>query len=528
MEQPAPPATASSTYDEVPYAAAAFAQSHPDRLATLARLLGLTPPALDTCRVLELGCASGDNVIPMAVTMPNATFVGVDLSLRQIEQGRQTANALKLPNIELRHEDIADIDDSYGRFDYIIAHGVYSWVPEPVREKLLAICHDNLAGNGVAYVSYNTLPGWRMRGMIRDMMVYHSRQFQGPRQQIEQARALLDFLAQSVPANTPYGMMLKQELDGIRTQPDAYIYHDHLEVVNEPVYFHEFEAAARRHGLQYLADVEFSTMLVTNFPPPVAETLMRLGTDLVRAEQYMDFMRNRMFRQSLLVRDESTINRKIQGGPMYGFQIASRGRSESARPSLAAGVVETYIGDKGMLKAGAPISKAAMLVLGGQWPVSIPFERLVEEARAKLGATAGDDKARPDDAVVLGGDMLQAYSIEAVELHVASPQMCLAPSTRPVASPLARLQAARGAVVTSLRHEPTRIDGFCQRLLPLLDGTRDRAMLVEALVREAAAARPETPPHGDQVASASSSRETMQRGVESALANLGRAALLIE
>jgi tRNA/tmRNA/rRNA uracil-C5-methylase (TrmA/RlmC/RlmD family) len=116
----------------------------------------------------------GDNLVPMALGLPAARFVGVDLSPRQVEVAQRTIAALGLSNIEFREADIAAIDASWGEFDYVIAHGVYSWVPEPVRERLLALCNANLAANGVAYVSYNTNPGWRVHGMIRDMMIYHA------------------------------------------------------------------------------------------------------------------------------------------------------------------------------------------------------------------------------------------------------------------------------------------------------------------------------------------------------------------
>ena len=103
----------SSSYDEMPYINKAFPQTHPDRLATLARLFGVATPDIDTCRVLELGCASGDNLIPMAMSLPNARFVGIDNSRRQIEQGARTASTLRLRNIELRHGDIAEVDAAY-------------------------------------------------------------------------------------------------------------------------------------------------------------------------------------------------------------------------------------------------------------------------------------------------------------------------------------------------------------------------------------------------------------------------------
>ena len=207
---------------------------------------------------------------------------------------------------------------------------------------MLAICRDNLAPNGVAFVSYNTLPGWHMRGMIRDMMVYHSSQFQGATQKVRQARALLDFLAQSTPTTTSYGMTLRQELDAIRNEPDAYLFHDHLEEINDPFYFHQFADAARRHELQYLAEADFGDMLLSKFPPKVAETLTRIAQDVIRMEQYMDFVRNRLFRQTLLVHRGAPIWRKVDGRMVKGLLVSSAVKPESAAPVLTQGVSEAF------------------------------------------------------------------------------------------------------------------------------------------------------------------------------------------
>jgi cyclopropane fatty-acyl-phospholipid synthase-like methyltransferase len=180
-----------TSYDEVPYVNQSFPQTHPDRLATLATLFGVAKADIDHARVLELGSASGDNLIPMALGLPGSQFLGIDLSERQTEQGRDIVRTLGIDNIELRHADIADVDDSYGRFDYIICHGVYSWVPMAIQEKILDICRRNLAPQGVAYISYNTLPGRYMQAMARDMMVYHSRELPDAKTRVQEARALL-------------------------------------------------------------------------------------------------------------------------------------------------------------------------------------------------------------------------------------------------------------------------------------------------------------------------------------------------
>ncbi len=162
-----------TSYDVVPYFSAPFQATHPDRLATVATLFGLKPAPAERSRVLELGCAGGGNLIPMAVALPGSQFLGIDQSSRQVDQGQEIIAGLGLKNIALRVASLLDIDESYGTFDYIICHGVYSWVRENVQDKILEICATRLAPTGVAYVSYNTLPGWHMQGMIRDMMCYH-------------------------------------------------------------------------------------------------------------------------------------------------------------------------------------------------------------------------------------------------------------------------------------------------------------------------------------------------------------------
>ena len=197
-------AAASTSYDQVPYASLAFPQTHPDRLATIARMFGLSPADVGRCRVLELGSASGGNLVPMAANLPDADFVGMDLSRRQVDEARRIIASLGLTNIRVEHASILDIDESWGTFDYVLCHGVYSWVDPPVQEKILQVCSANLALQGVAYVSYNTYPGWHMREAVRHMMRYHARQFEEPAEQIEQARALLTFLASASQQSGPY------------------------------------------------------------------------------------------------------------------------------------------------------------------------------------------------------------------------------------------------------------------------------------------------------------------------------------
>ena len=442
-----------SSYDAVPYESLPFAQTHPDRLATLAHLFGLTPPPLAHCRVLELGCAGGGNLIPMALAMPGAQFVGVDLSSVQVAQGQALIDALGLRNIRLLACSITDIDATLGRFDYIVTHGVYSWVPEPVQEKILAICAEQLSDHGVAYVSYNTLPGWHMRGMVRDLMRYHAMPFADPGQRVAQARGIVDFLAQWVPAqDNAYGLLLQRELQTLRSAPDYYVLHEHLEDINEPLYFHQFAQRAAQHGLQYLAEADVSSMLASNLPPEVSTTLAKISNDVIRQEQFMDFLRNRSFRQTLLVRQGQPVNRTLTPGRVQALWIGASLQADSPAPDLAdlsTRREEVFRGAHGgLLKTPNPVTKAAMRVLAQHGPGTLAFDNLLAQAlrllHAAPPAAAATTITAPalDAQAVLASDLLQCHLAGLVELHAAPAPYAsptdLRPHFLPCASPLVR------------------------------------------------------------------------------------------
>ena len=246
-----------SSYDQVPYPRASYRETHPDSLAAIATLFGMDPAPVERCRVLELACAAGGNLIPMASALPNSEFVGLDLSARQIALGQAVIATLGLRNIRLEQADILDVGAEQGPFDYLIAHGLYSWVPPPVRDQMLALCGLLLRPNGVAVVSYNAQPGGHARRMLRDMMLFHARHESEPQQRVAAARALLPALLEAPPADLPdYAAFLREGQDLLANVPDALVYHEFLAEVNEPIPLHEFVERAAGHGLQYLADAQ--------------------------------------------------------------------------------------------------------------------------------------------------------------------------------------------------------------------------------------------------------------------------------
>ena len=518
---------AAQAYDEFPYEGYSFPLTHPERLATVATLFGMQPPPVATARVLELGCGTGGNLIPMAISLPGASFTGYDLSGVQVQRAAETIRALDLKNIAIEQRNILDVTSEPSRYDYVICHGVYSWVPENVQEKILSICRESLSENGVALVSYNTYPGWHMRESIRGMMRYHARQFEDARVQVTQSRALLDFLVKSVDSEkTSYGMYLASELKLLSSCDDYYIAHEHLERWNAPVYFHQFVERLARHELQYLGESEFSTMVVKNLAAPVAEALSKGIRDVLRMEQYMDFIRNRTFRSTLLCHRERQLDRNVDSARVARLFVAGALEPLDGKADVRTAQQESFKALNGVqLQTAVPLTRAAIRILSSAWPRAIAFSDLVASALRLAGST--DPGVGPAAEQRLAADLLQLYAANAVELHsLPSPFVTSVPE-KPRTSALVRLQASQGARVTNLRHESLRVNDVERKVLGLLDGARGRSEVIEGLMAAVAAGDLSLKRDQQPIADPADRLEQLGRFYDQMLPQLGRKALLL-
>ncbi len=524
--------TAPNAYDEISYPGQPYAQAHPDRLATMARLFGMTPATVERCRVLELGCGDGGNLIPMAYALPESNFVGVDLAARPIANGQSMIAELGLKNISLRQLDLGNVGKDFGEFDYIISHGVYSWIPAVARDKLLAISRAHLAPQGVAYVSYNTYPGGHIREMVREMMQFHVRELTDPQEQMNQARALVKFLSEAETETNSYRQFLKDYLDKVLRRHESSLYHDDLAPINAPILFHKFIAHAAQHDLQYLSEADFFEMQHHTFAPDVSKALQALADEHpIVMEQYLDFLKCRTFRQTLLCRREVRLERKVRAERIKDFHISSPARPVSDEPDVASSKIEEFRGNK---KAAAatdyPVAKAAILYLGQIWPRAIKFDELLAHSRARLNPDASEtNESFAADSEVLSEILLQTFAVGLVELHTHMPHFVEKASEYPVASPLARMQIQKGDIVTTLRHAGLRVeDTLGQRLLVLLDGTRDRAALLKELMDLLETEKAKRVREGKPTDDIQQVVRNLPEQLEKNLAELARLALLVD
>jgi SAM-dependent methyltransferase len=473
-DAPAQP-PAASAYDDVLYSTYAHTSTHPDRLATIAALSGVTAAPVERCRVLEIGCGSGGNLIPMAATLPHSTFVGCDLAAQPIAAGRALAAGLGLTNLSLQQLDLREFPPAPAPFDYIIAHGVYSWIPEDVRAALLAVVARDLAPRGIAFVSYNALPGCHVRRMAWEILGFHVAGIAEPRTRLAEARALIALVADPANRQLPGNMALQQEFRDLAVRSDGALFHDDLAEVNEPFYFHEFAAAAQAHGLRFLGEAEFTMTADADVAPAVRAAVA--GLDVPAREQYLDFVRGRRFRQSLLCHANLAPDRELEPARLAGMSVVAPKLATDR--GLVFPAVAPDAGDPTAPAAdGLDDARAIVHTITAAWPRPVTVQDLARACRARFPDADDDGPVPRRLAEILVG----AYGAGAIELHVHVPPLAAEAGERPVAYEVARAQAAVGSRVTNLWHENVDLDDPCaRRLVALCDGTRDRPALVAAL-----------------------------------------------
>jgi len=462
-------------YDAVPYEGQSNALSHPDTMAAVARLHGLEPPPIARCRVLEVGCSEGANLLPMAATLPEAMFVGCDLSPRAIDAASRAVADLGLSNVILHRADLRELPATLGEFDYIIAHGVYSWVPAPVRDALFDHASRCLSRNGLMFVSYNTYPGCHVRRAAWEIMHRHIDAIEGAAARLDAARVLCKALGEPAMTQVDSDAALRGEFLRLARQSDSALCHDDLAQPNDPVYFRDFVAHAERHGLQFLAEAKLSMMSDAGVAPGIRQLLA--GMDRLSREQYLDFARLRRFRSSLLCRARTGADFVLRPDRLANLLVcASSGVVRAAAEGKLAQV--TAASSLGIPDPNQAADANALL----RWLVEIfprtpPVSEVREWHRERLEKQPRGTPPPPSVEALL----LEACISGVVEAHVWTPALVCDAGERPLASPVARWQARNGEQITNLRHETLTLkDVSARRLLALLDGTRTRDTLAKA------------------------------------------------
>lgn len=460
-------ASTGGAHELLPYASMPYATTQPARLAAIAALHGVDAPAIESARVLELGCAGGGNIIPLAARFPRANFLGIDLAQRHIADGAARIAALGLSNIELVQADINDAP-LRGPFDYILCHGVFSWVPPAAQDGIFRVCQTHLSDTGLAVVSFNVFPGWHLRMAIRDLCLRHAGEDDvAPMAQVARVRASLSGIAANANPKDPYGALLRKEADRIKHRPASYIMGEFLAAHNAPCHILEFGARAKAFDLAYLCEADLEAAV-----PESLNAIVRHGTggnsinDLSH-EQYVDDVTGRTFRSAVLTR-ANVVCRPFDRTELRRLHLSA----DIVHVDAQSGAAQAFKDSSGRAIRTADASVAvALRRLAAAYPDTVSFAELVAEMRADA-----DVQARLLTALSL---LVRTGQVEALSYPN---KVGTASMPRPRLWPLARLEAADGQPwITSQTHVPVMVQPLTAFLAKHLDGVNDREALKRLL-----------------------------------------------
>ena len=494
--------TLDTSYNDIPYMGRVHAQTHIERMALSARVFGIDAVPLETARVLELGCGDGSNIVNMAINLPEATFVGIDGSEVHIERGRAMADHAGASNVRLEAMDITQIQDQFGTFDYIICHGVFSWVPETVREHILRICREQMSPLGIGYISYNAYPAWKQHEMLRDMMRFHAFRMDDPKEQILQARALVQFLGEHIPdpVGNAYGQFIASQVDFISGLTQEYLYHEYLEAHNQPYWFYEFIKLLDKNALQYLGDTDLSSMINLHWPDETRELLNHISPTQYELEQYMDMLRCRRFRCSLFVHHAREVTRSIEPKLFKDFYYSYKACDKWSTPEPKSTVEaiqeeDTESSDaqtepttsKDIIAALPTVAEhndtqsiiqvALFQHLHDMWPKRVHFDDLMTLA----SSVKGEPLSELEELSL--AELLQTlYLKEVIHAHLYCPSVVNDIPTHPHLNGVARYQATYQEVISTQLHDMVIVrDEWVREMVTLMDGTRTLDEIAKAL-----------------------------------------------
>jgi SAM-dependent methyltransferase len=462
-------------YDSLPYPSLPVTCCHPSSLAAALSLFDVVPPRVLDGDILELGCASGGNIIPLAAQFPKARFVGVDISETHVKAAQKRIADLGLTNIEIRQADLGNVDFANRTFDFILCHGVFSWVPKPVQDAIFAICNRHLSPEGLAVISFNVLPGWHLRRVIRDICMMHAGVGGTPAERALRARQGILEIAKVSRSNDLYSTLLRSEAQRLAQMPLGYIMGEFLAETNLPCHFSEFYARARHAGLGYVCDAEMAASIPDNIAPAMADAIKALARGNPGAlQQHIDLYTGRPFRRAVLVRE----GRQPQGIPelnaerLRDLHVAAE-LSPDRRPEAKEN--PAYLDGRGRKVTPADARANKLLAkLAAAFPSTLTFSELMRDEPA---SPEGEQAVLKTLISLIGRGQASAFTKALRVGRGETPQ--------PLAWPVARLDAATPQPwISSQHHRAVRKIPALAVLLPMMDGSRSRADL-QALLQAA-------------------------------------------
>ena len=468
-----------TTYDELPFSSNLHAERHPGHLQTIAGLHGVATEDLEGALIVEIGCGSGDALLPLAATMPRTTFVGIDSASTLVEYAQREAAALTLENITFTTADFRAWH-SEQQAAIILCHGLFSWVSTALQQDLLTFFASHLSPSGLLYLSWNALPGWNIRGVVRDLLRSFVDRDLPPEKQVTAARTLLRLIEATAghDLDRPYSLLLQRELARIAQEPDSYLFHEYLADENHPYTLTQMSALMEQQGLYYVADVQMSRNGITRLhsTPQLTADLHSQLPDYRAREQLTDFIRGTAFREGIFCKQQLS-RHEADFARLKKLVISSSLRAQAPLEILLSHAEVAFCDLAGReVLLTDPLTKVALKYIADFWPGAVPFYKV----STRVHELTKESSRHVEEHLL--AELSRLFVDDLVFFSGWAPSLTADFPSQPLVPAYIRRQAARSSRLTNLQYATIHLDSFERYILKSLDGTQSAAALVQLVL----------------------------------------------
>lgn len=327
---------------DVSYTHGFYKELAPSHLSFAALLQGFAAPGSGTepLAYCELGCGQGVTTNLLAAANPHIRFHAADFNPAHVAGARDLARAAGLTNVQFHEQSFAEFLDNRDlpEFDIVALHGIYSWISPENRRVIVRFLREKLKPGGLAYVSYNAMPGWAPILPLRHLLnEYAQAQASGPiLRRVGESIAFMERLAEAEPRYFAVNPRASEHFKDLKNRSRAYVAHEYFNRYFTPFFFADMARDMAEAKLSWAA----SAAVLDNVDPvnlsPEQQKLLGTIDDIALRQTVRDHMVNQQFRRDIFLKGTAGLSRPALNERWLDTRFALVGPASAATRTIRA------------------------------------------------------------------------------------------------------------------------------------------------------------------------------------------------